>query len=103
MPFPPVRLCLPPDWTPTLTSTPALLAFRIWNINHQREKATRAPTGLNSRSVTAPIVRIVLESGAINAAFLFAFVMMLVENSPSLELVSNMVCLSVFYPLILKY
>ena len=38
-----------------------------------------------------PIIRIVLESGIMNAAFLFAFVIMLVINSPSLELVSEMV------------
>ena len=33
----------------------------------------------------------VLESGAINAAFLFAYVIMLVTNSSGLELVSEMV------------
>ena len=51
----------------------------------------RGPAGLNSRGVTAPIIPIVLESGAMNAVFLFAFVMVVVQNSPSLELVSNMV------------
>ena len=38
-----------------------------------------------------PIVRIILESGLINAAFLFAFVMTLVFGSSSLEIMSEMV------------
>ena len=38
-----------------------------------------------------PIVRIILESGLLNAAFLFAFVMTLVFGSTSLEIMSMMV------------
>ena len=38
-----------------------------------------------------PVVRIVLESGLINAAFLFAFVMTLASGSSSLETMSEMV------------
>ena len=38
-----------------------------------------------------PIVRIILESGLLNAAFLFAFVMTLAFGSSSLEIMSEMV------------
>ena len=58
----------------------------------------RLPVDNDFQSETTPLVRIVLESGAVNAAFLFAFVMMLVLNLPSLELVSEMVS-----PLILLF
>lgn len=49
-----------------------------------------------SEQKLTPIVRIVLESGLINAAFLFAYVMTIAFGSISLEILSEMVCLQVF-------
>ena len=66
----------------------ALIAYRIWTFNREGRDVLR-----KMRSSTTPVIRIVLESGAVNAAFLFVFVMVVVNNSPSLELVSEMVCL----------
>ena len=42
-----------------------------------------------------PIARIILESGLLNAAFLFAFVMTVVFGSSSLEIMSEMVSITV--------
>ncbi|KAI0794279.1 hypothetical protein C8Q74DRAFT_567182 [Fomes fomentarius] len=65
----------------------SLLAFRIWW--HER----RGVGSLNldgSEQKLTPIVRIVLESGLINAAFLFAYVMTVAFGSISLEILSEM-------------
>ncbi|KAI0738427.1 hypothetical protein C8Q80DRAFT_243316 [Daedaleopsis nitida] len=63
----------------------SLLAFRIWSVDRNTNKA------ILSRSSTRtlfPVVRIVLESGLINAAYLFAF-MMVVAFDPS---VAELMC-----------
>ena len=71
-----------------------MLAFRIWHVDHQMAKTTmeRANPSL------FPIVRIILESGILNAAYLFAYVMTLNFGSQGLEIMSEMVrdyfCLS---------
>lgn len=44
-----------------------------------------------SQSRLSPIVRIVLESGMLNAAYLFAYVMTLNFGSQGLEIMSEMV------------
>ena len=66
----------------------ALLAFRIWHVDHQRAQLVEEAAG----SRLTPVVRIILESGAINAATLFAFVMTLSFGSQGLEVMSEMVC-----------
>ena len=64
----------------------ALLAFRIWWVDRRLSNA-----GEVSRSSLTPVVRIVLESGIINAAYLFAYVMTLEFGSEGLEIMSEMV------------
>ncbi|KAI1789487.1 hypothetical protein LXA43DRAFT_1154424 [Ganoderma leucocontextum] len=63
-----------------------MLAFRIWHVDHQMASTTieRANTSL------MPIVRIVLESGILNAAYLFVYVMTLNFGSQGLEIMSEM-------------
>ena len=64
-----------------------MLAFRIWYVDHQMEKITSER--VDSRLL--PIVRIILESGIINAAYLFVYVMTLNFGSQGLEIMSEMV------------
>ena len=74
----------------SLTGLPsvALLAYRIWSQSH----VAPFPTTYQTKTRRfAPVMRIILESGLINAAFLFAFVMTLVFGSSSLEIMSSMV------------
>ncbi|KAM5541845.1 hypothetical protein V8D89_004574 [Ganoderma adspersum] len=63
-----------------------MLAFRIWHVDHQMAKTTieRANPSL------FPIVRIILESGMLNAAYLFVYVMTLNFGSQGLEIMSEM-------------
>lgn len=68
----------------------ALLAYRIWST----DRAVVQVMNLDLRSEhhrLTPILRIVLESGAINAALLSAFVIAAAFESPGLEIVSEMV------------
>lgn len=51
----------------------------------------------SSTSTLTPIVRIILESGIINAAYLFAYVMTLAFGSQGLEIMSEMVRPFKFY------
>ncbi|TBU38607.1 hypothetical protein BD309DRAFT_874014 [Dichomitus squalens] len=64
----------------------SLLAFRIWYVDRQRAHVAIDSPG----SSLTPIIRIILESGAINAATLFAFVMTLSFGSQGLEIMSEM-------------
>ncbi|EJF57160.1 hypothetical protein BD309DRAFT_994349 [Dichomitus squalens] len=68
----------------------SMLAFRIWYVDRQRARQ-RGPIAVDAywASLT-PIIRIILESGAINAATLFAFVMTLSFGSQGLEVISEM-------------
>ncbi|OSD02601.1 hypothetical protein PYCCODRAFT_1425172 [Trametes coccinea BRFM310] len=73
--------------TSGLDSTPAaMLAFRIWSVD--RSMKTVMEPGRKSR--LSPIVRIVLESGLLNAAYLFVYVMTLEFGSEGLEIMSEM-------------
>ena len=64
-----------------------MLAFRIWYVDHQLTGATME----RANASLAPIVRIVLESGVLNAAYLFVYVMTLNFGSQGLEIMSEMV------------
>ncbi|CDO72818.1 hypothetical protein BN946_scf185002.g3 [Trametes cinnabarina] len=64
----------------------SMLAFRIWSVD--RSMRTVIEPGRASR--LSPIVRIVLESGLLNAAYLFAYVMTLEFGSEGLEIMSEM-------------
>ncbi|KAI0730814.1 hypothetical protein C8Q76DRAFT_833457 [Earliella scabrosa] len=67
----------------------SLLAYRIWST----DRAVVQVMNLDLRSEhhrLTPILRIVLESGAINAALLSAFVIAAAFESPSLEIMSEM-------------
>ena len=66
----------------------ALLAFRIWSIER---RTTHSIELVRSEDKLTPVVRIVLESGLINAAFLFVFVMTLAAGSSSYEIMSELV------------
>ena len=65
-----------------------MLAFRIWHVD--RQTAERTGSDRANPSLT-PIVRIILESGILNAAYLFAYVMTLNFGSQGLEIMSEMV------------
>ncbi|KAI0673994.1 hypothetical protein C8Q78DRAFT_1068177 [Trametes maxima] len=65
----------------------SLLAFRIWSIDRRLKSALESEAD-NSR--LTPIVRIILESGLINAAYLFVMVVTLEAKSEVLELMSEM-------------
>ncbi|KAH9945032.1 uncharacterized protein BXZ73DRAFT_96020 [Epithele typhae] len=75
----------------------SLLAFRIWWVDREMNNVLsgsqtaelEGPFG-GQQSALTPVVRIVLESGLINAAYLFAYVMTLAFGSQSLELMSEM-------------
>ncbi|KAH9940727.1 uncharacterized protein BXZ73DRAFT_98556 [Epithele typhae] len=81
----PLKICFILSLISNVLST-SLLASRIWYVNRSSANvlAGGADGGL------WPVVRIVLESGFINAVFLFAFVMIIAANSSALELVSEM-------------
>ncbi|KAI9061592.1 hypothetical protein FKP32DRAFT_1575597 [Trametes sanguinea] len=64
----------------------SMLAFRIWSVD--RSMKTVMEPGRKSR--LSPIVRIVLESGLLNAAYLFVYVMTLEFGSEGLEIMSEM-------------
>ena len=64
-----------------------LLATRIWYVDRQRAHLAAEAAGSN----LTPIVRVILESGAINAATLLAFVITLSIGSQGLEVISEMV------------
>ncbi len=66
-----------------------LLAFRIWSVDRKTNKAilTRAST-----ATLFPVVRIVLESGIMNAAYMFAFMMIVVFDPAAAELMCDLVC-----------
>ena len=76
----------------SLNST-ALLASRIWWMDRQGSRVIAEIAGSEHR--LHPAVRIILESGLLNAAFLFAFVMTLAFGSSSLEIMSEMVSILV--------
>ncbi|KAG7089803.1 hypothetical protein E1B28_011453 [Marasmius oreades] len=64
----------------------SLLAYRIWSVNKRlRDMVTEEKSNL-----TTPVVRIILESGALNVAYLFAYVMAIGWSSQGLELISEM-------------
>ncbi|RPD58989.1 hypothetical protein L226DRAFT_572399 [Lentinus tigrinus ALCF2SS1-7] len=65
----------------------SLLAIRIW---YTDRTGTHALDLEGSEHKLTPVIRIILESGLINAAFLFAFVMTLAFGSTSLEIMSEM-------------
>lgn len=69
-----------------------MLAYRIWSVDRDMKKLnieTESEPG--RRSSLSPILRIILESGLINAAYLFAYVMTLEFGSQGLEIMSEMV------------
>ncbi|KAL1941817.1 hypothetical protein VTO73DRAFT_6817 [Trametes versicolor] len=61
------------------------LAYRIWSVDRSMKNMAEP-----SQSRLSPIVRIVLESGMLNAAYLFAYVMTLNFGSQGLEIMSEM-------------
>ncbi|TBU28256.1 hypothetical protein BD311DRAFT_758701 [Dichomitus squalens] len=65
----------------------SLLAFRIWYVDRQMARVTAERA---QGSSLTPIVRIILESGMINAAYLFVYVMTLNFGSQGLEIMSEM-------------
>ncbi|KAI0675870.1 hypothetical protein C8Q78DRAFT_354923 [Trametes maxima] len=67
----------------------SLLAYRIWSIDRQLTGVLNVEFGDQSR--LSPIARIILESGLMNAAYLFVFVMTLEFGSQALEIMSEMV------------
>ncbi|KAI0652735.1 hypothetical protein C8Q79DRAFT_118161 [Trametes meyenii] len=75
------------DFRMTKCAAAALLAFRIWSIDRRLKNALESEVD-NSR--LTPIVRIILESGLINAAYLFVMVVTLEAKSEALELMSEM-------------
>ncbi|KAH9851891.1 hypothetical protein C2E23DRAFT_886105 [Lenzites betulinus] len=66
----------------------SLLAYRIWSVDRETHSALQVSEDPQSR--LSPIVRIILESGLINAAYLFVFVMTLEFGSQALEIMSEM-------------
>ncbi|KAF9559578.1 hypothetical protein CPC08DRAFT_666314, partial [Agrocybe pediades] len=60
-----------------------LLAFRIWQVDRRARRA------LASGSTLMPIVKILVESGAINAAYLFIYNVTLLSGSQSLEFMAQ--------------
>ncbi|KAF5372442.1 hypothetical protein D9757_009924 [Collybiopsis confluens] len=65
----------------------SLLAFKIWSVDrHLRGMVTE----IESTSTLTPVVRIILESGMLNVAYLFAYIMAIVLGSQGLELISEM-------------
>ncbi|VDB85121.1 unnamed protein product [Peniophora sp. CBMAI 1063] len=67
----------------------SLLAYRIWAVNRQTQRALATPARGDSSRLT-PIIRIVLESGIFNAMYLFVYVMTLEFGSQGLEIMSEM-------------
>ncbi|THU96522.1 hypothetical protein K435DRAFT_819433 [Dendrothele bispora CBS 962.96] len=63
----------------------SLLAFRIWFVNRRMRGVVEEST-----STLTPVVRIILESGILNVAYLFAYVMTIGLGSQGLELISEM-------------
>ncbi|KAI0628050.1 hypothetical protein C8Q77DRAFT_1068729 [Trametes polyzona] len=71
----------------------SLLAYRIWSIERKLKSAmdTRGTTmSALPPSRISPLIRIVLESGLMNAAYLFVFLMTLEFGSQALEIISEM-------------
>lgn len=68
------------------------MASRIWYLGRNRSHVLDCE---GSEHKLTPIARIILESGLLNAAFLFAFVMTVVFGSSSLEIMSEMVSITV--------
>ncbi|KAF8148701.1 hypothetical protein B0H34DRAFT_668413 [Crassisporium funariophilum] len=62
----------------------SLLAFRIWTV----DRRTRNVMGVSSSSLM-PIVKILVESGAINAGYLFIYNVTLLTGSQSLEFMAQ--------------
>ncbi|KAF5327360.1 hypothetical protein D9619_004994 [Psilocybe cf. subviscida] len=62
----------------------SLLAFRIWQV----DRRTRAVLGTSTSSLM-PIVKILVESGAINAAYLFIYNVTLLSGSQALEFMAQ--------------
>ncbi|KAM5543933.1 hypothetical protein V8D89_002550 [Ganoderma adspersum] len=65
-----------------------MLAFRIWHVDRQMIMAERTSERANPSLI--PVIRIILESGILNAAYLFAYVMTLNFGSQGLEIMSEM-------------
>ncbi|OSD04721.1 hypothetical protein PYCCODRAFT_1433051 [Trametes coccinea BRFM310] len=66
----------------------SLLAYRIWSVDRQTRDAL--PSDMAGTSKLSPLVRIIAESGVINAGYLFVFVMTLEFGSQALEIMSEM-------------
>ncbi|KAI0773241.1 hypothetical protein BD413DRAFT_315850 [Trametes elegans] len=66
----------------------SLLAYRIWSVDRQVKDTLGRELAYESR--LSPIVRIILESGLMNAAYLFVFVMTVEFGSQALEIMSEM-------------
>ncbi|KAI0765179.1 hypothetical protein C8Q74DRAFT_1204758 [Fomes fomentarius] len=68
----------------------SMLAYRIWSVDREMKKLNIETELEPGRSSLSPILRIILESGLINAAYLFAYVMTLAFGSQGLEIMSEM-------------
>ncbi|KAF5372441.1 hypothetical protein D9757_009925 [Collybiopsis confluens] len=64
----------------------SLLAFKIWSV----DRHLRGMVEVQSTSALTPVVRIIMESGMLNVAYLFAYVMAIGLGSQGLELISEM-------------
>ena len=71
----------------------ALLAFRIWSVDRQTKGAFTEVTaaGLHNNLALNPVVRIILESGIINAAYLLCYVLTLEYGTEGIEIMSEIV------------
>jgi len=78
----------------------SLLAYRIWKARSQANQIQPSTytnaEGLHvsrpGRISLKPILYIIMESGALNAAYLFVYTMCLVSGSQGLEVMSEMAC-----------
>ncbi|KAF8074149.1 hypothetical protein FPV67DRAFT_1409600 [Lyophyllum atratum] len=77
-----------------------LLAFRIYTVRKQASRIQPSTTTLANgtrasragRRSLKPVLKIILESGVLNAAYLFVYTICLVTKSQGLEVMSEMAC-----------
>ena len=82
------------------TLATALLAYRIWKVDHEMKGAMtdRVMTVMHNNSALNPVVRIILESGVINAAYLLVYVLTLEYGTEGIEIMSELVSISLLSP-----
>ncbi|KAF8879029.1 hypothetical protein BD779DRAFT_1447229 [Infundibulicybe gibba] len=71
------------------TIATSLIAYKIWRADQRQRKITSTTSQTSARHSLLPIARIIVESGAINTAYLLTYVVILQYNSNGIQIMAS--------------